>query len=175
MTTLNTLWELDFCRMLVSFPSLWRVSDSSPFHCQPRFRQSKAFHVASPAACISTGNCTLEELHVTQPICSSPPFADGTCRTIHNSTANPVIASPDRRTLLRSRLSINGELYVGGVTHLLGGKVRVGSRWPAVTLVPASGKSAVSWLSDSLAPLHNDYDAVKGKEGAACQRILAIQ
>ena len=68
-----------------------------------------------------------------------PPLADGTCPTVHRSTANSGIANPDRCTLIRRHLSINGELYVGGVTHsrrTVRGKATVGSRWPVVTPPP---------------------------------------
>lgn len=45
-----------------------------------------------------------------------PPLADGTCLTVHHSTANLGISDPDRCTLAHHCLSINRQMYIGGVT-----------------------------------------------------------
>ena len=48
---------------LSSVPSLrCEVSDSSPFHRQPRHRQSQALQVTSQAVCLSEAPCRFEEL-----------------------------------------------------------------------------------------------------------------
>ena len=101
ITMLNTLRELDFNRILVSFPSLMaRVRlFTVPLPTQV---SSIRFHVASPAACISTVNFTSEDLCATPPLCSTPPLADGTCPTVHHSTTNSGIANPDLCTLPRA-------------------------------------------------------------------------
>ena len=144
MATSNTLWELDFDRMLPdgACPTVHR-STASPSLVNPKRSTSPRPMPVYQRATVHWRSCAVRRRY-THP----PPLADGTCSTVHHSTANSGIANPDCCTLARCHLSFKGNLYVGGVTQAcrtLSRKVTVGSGWPAVTAVPHRDQDAAEW------------------------------